>query len=142
MARKLAEVRRIVCAAPAYLARRGTPITPADLSGHECIVLRGLSRFTAWPFREGDIISPLPISGRLTCDGADALLDMALSGLGIIRMTDFLVERALAEGRLVPVLEDHHASERLPIWALMAPGRHRLPRVRAFVDFVAEHCVQ
>lgn len=141
VARKLAEIGRIICAAPDYLARRGTPATPAGLAGHDCIVLRGLARFTAWPFREGAGIATLPVSGRLTCDGADALLDMALAGLGIIRVTDFLVERALADGRLVPVLENWHVSERLPVWALMPGGRSRLPRVRAFVDFVAEHCI-
>jgi len=141
VARKLTEVRRVICASPGYLGRRGMPLVPADLAGHDCIVLRGLARFTAWPFRDGDGIAALPVSGRLTCDGADALLDMALAGLGIIRVTDFLVERALAEGRLLPVLEDLHASERLPVWALMAPGRHRMPRLRAFVDFVAAHCV-
>ena len=141
VARKLTEVRRVICASPEYLARHGMPTSPAELAGHECVVLRGLARLTAWPFRQGDAIVPLPISGRLTCDGADALLDMALAGLGIIRVTDFLVERALAEGRLRPVLEDVHASERLPLWALMPPGRSRMPRVKAVVDFVAERCI-
>lgn len=136
VARRLAEVRRVICASPAYLARRGTPTMPADLAAHDCIVLRGLSRFTAWPFSD----ATLPVQGRLTCDGADALLDMALAGLGLIRVTDFLVERALAEGRLVALLEDWHVSERLPVWAVMPPGRQRMPRLRALVDFVAEAC--
>lgn len=138
VARKLGEGPRVICAAPAYLERRGTPRTPRDLLAHDCIVLHGLSRLPAWPFREGGGIVTLPVRGRLTSDGADALVDMAVAGLGIIRVTAFLVAEAIAAGRLVPLLEEAHASETVPIWAVMAPGRQRMPRVQAFVDFLAE----
>lgn len=138
VARKLGEGPRVICAAPAYLARRGTPLIPRDLLGHDCIVLHGLSRLPAWPFREGEGIVTLPVRGRLTSDGADALVDMAQAGLGIIRVTEFLVAEAIAAGRLVPLLEAAHASESVPVWAVMAPGRHRMPRVQAFVDYLAE----
>ncbi|RYI93368.1 MAG: LysR family transcriptional regulator, partial [Acetobacteraceae bacterium] len=65
------------------------------------------------------------------------LRDMALAGMGIIRVSEFLVRGALRDGRLVPLLEAEHASEEVPVWAIMAPGRHRMPRIQAFVDYVA-----
>jgi DNA-binding transcriptional LysR family regulator len=143
VARKLAEGRRVICAAPAYLARRGAPRRPEDLLEHDCLVLHGLARLTAWPFRaEGAAgaagIRTLPVRGRATTDSAEALRDMALAGLGIVRVTEFLVAGDLAAGRLVPLLGAEHVSEEVPVWAVMAPGRQRMPRVQAFVDFVAE----
>ncbi len=139
VARKIAEGQRVVCAAPAYLARRGTPTAPEDLLSHDCLVLRGLARLTAWPFRSGSGLQTLTVRGSVTTDSAEALRDMALAGLGIIRVSAFLVARDIAEGRLVPLLEAMHVSEEVPVWAVMAPGRHRLPRVQAFVDFLARH---
>ncbi len=139
VARKLAEGRRVVCAAPAYLARRGTPRRPEELLAHDCLVVHGLARLTAWPFRAGEAgVRTLSVRGRATTDSAEALRDMALAGIGVIRVAEFLVARDLAAGRLVPLLEEAHVSEEVPLWAVTAPGRQRVPRVRAFVDFVAE----
>jgi DNA-binding transcriptional LysR family regulator len=139
VARKIAEGRRVICAAPAYLARRGTPAVPEELLSHDCLVLRGLARLTAWPFRSGTGLRTLTVRGAVTTDSAEALRDLALAGLGIIRVTAYLVARDIAEGRLVTLFEDLHVSEEVPVWAVMAPGRHRMPRVQAFVDFVARH---
>jgi DNA-binding transcriptional LysR family regulator len=139
VARKLAEGRRVICAAPHYLAQRGTPLNPEDLSQHDCLVLHGLARFTVWPFRTGQGgLRTFSVRGRATTDSAEALRDMALAGIGIIRVAWFLVARDLAAGRLVPLLEDAHLSEDVPLWAVVAPGRQRMPRVRAFIDYVAE----
>ncbi len=143
VARKLAEGQRVICAAPAYLARRGAPRRPEDLLDHDCLVLHGLARLTAWPFRAGAAagaagIRTLAVRGRATTDSAEALRDMALAGLGVVRVTEFLVAGDLAAGRLVPLLGAEHVSEEVPVWAVMAPGRQRMPRVQAFVDFVAE----
>ncbi|MEO3474236.1 LysR family transcriptional regulator [Roseomonas sp. CAU 1739] len=139
IARRIAEGRRVICAAPTYLARRGTPQRPGDLLAHDCIVLHGHARLTIWPFGDGEGIAALAVRGPLTTDSADALCDMALAGLGIIRVSEFVVLDAIADGRLVPLLEAEHASEEVPVWAITAPGRHRMPRIRAFVDFMAAH---
>jgi DNA-binding transcriptional LysR family regulator len=139
IARKIAEGRRVVCAAPAYLERRGSPATPEALLAHDCLVLRGLARLTAWPFRTATGLQTLTVRGIATTDSAEALRDMALAGLGIIRVSAFIVARDIAEGRLVALFEDLHVSEDVPVWAVTAPGRHRLPRVRVFVDFLASH---
>jgi len=62
---------------------------------------------------------------------------MALAGLGIIRVSDFMLRPAIAAGRLVPLLETLHVSEPVPIWALTAPGRQHVPRIRALIEFLA-----
>ncbi|MBL6459447.1 LysR family transcriptional regulator [Belnapia sp. T6] len=142
VARKIASGRRIVCAAPAYLDRRGRPATPEELLSHDCLVLRGLARLTAWPFRSATGLQTLTVRGVATTDSAEALRDMALVGLGIIRVSAFLVTRDIAEGRLIPLFEDLHVSEEVAVWAVTAPGRQRLPRVQAFVDFLAQHAVR
>ncbi len=137
IARKIMDGARTICAAPAYLTARGTPSTPGDLLNHNCLVVQGLSRLTIWPFQAGDGINRLEVSGDLTSDSADLLLDMALAGHGIVRLSGFVVEKAISEGRLVELFADVHASEPVPIWALTVPGRHRALRVQALVDFVA-----
>ena len=139
IARKLADGRRVICAAPAYLARRGTPTRPEDLLQHDCLVVHGLARLPAWPFRDGKGgVRTLTVRGRAATDSAEAVRGMALAGLGIIRVAAFFVAQDIRLGRLVPLLEAEHASEEVPLWALVAPGRQRMPRVRAFIDFVAE----
>ncbi|MCB4822455.1 LysR family transcriptional regulator [Roseicella aerolata] len=142
IARKIAEGGRVICAAPAYLERRGRPATPDGLLSHDCLVLRGLSRLTAWPFRTATGLQTLTVRGVATTDSAEALRDMALAGLGIIRVSAFIVARDISEGRLVPLFEELHVSEDVPVWAVTAPGRHRLPRVQAFVDFLARHAAE
>lgn len=142
IARKIADGRRVICAAPAYLARRGTPERPEDLLQHDCIVLHGLARLTAWPFRGPDGIATLTVRGPIATDSAEAIRDLALAGLGIIRVSEYVVQSAIEHGRLVPLLTARHVSEDVPVWAITAPGRHRMPRIQAFVDFVAAHAAE
>ncbi|MCW1843974.1 LysR family transcriptional regulator [Prosthecomicrobium hirschii] len=137
IARTLATSTRVVCAAPAYLARHGAPVVPAELAAHICLRLTGYARLAEWPMRIDGRIVPLKVSGAITCDSADVLRDMVLAGLGIARLAAFMIEDDLAAGRLVPLLVDHHVPEPVPITALMPPGRQSLPRVRALVDFLA-----
>jgi DNA-binding transcriptional LysR family regulator len=135
--RRIGTMRRIICASPAYLALHGTPIQPADLARHNCLLLTGFARLAAWPMRVDGRVKELNVKGTITCDSAELLLDMTIAGLGISRFGDFLAADALAKGQLVPLLVDDHVVEDAPISALMPPGRQHLPRVRAFVDFLA-----
>jgi DNA-binding transcriptional LysR family regulator len=137
VARKIAEATRVICASPAYLEKHGTPRVPADLLRHNCLTLPGPA-WSRWPFHTHEGINRLEISGSFTSDNADLLLDMAVAGLGIARLADFMVARAVQQGVLVPLLTDNHVPESFPIHALTVPGRHRAPRIRAFVDFLAE----
>jgi DNA-binding transcriptional LysR family regulator len=138
IARKLADFSRMICAAPSYLARHGTPKVPADLLKHNCLTLAGLVRLNAWPFATGDGINRLEVPGNFSSDHVGMLLDMALQGHGIVRLANFVLARPVREGHLVELLADTHMSEPVPLWALMPPGRHRAPRVQAFADFLAD----
>jgi len=137
VARKLSEATRVITASPLYLEKHGAPRVPADLLQHNCLTLPGPA-WSQWPFHTHEGINRLAVSGSFTSDNADLLFDMAVSGLGIARLADFMVARAVREGALVRLLEDSHVPESFPIHALTVPGRHRAPRIRAFVEFVAE----
>jgi DNA-binding transcriptional LysR family regulator len=137
VARKVGEAIRVICASPFYLEKHGTPRVPADLLQHNCLTLPGPA-WSQWPFHTHEGINRLAVSGTFTSDNADLLLDVAVAGLGIARLADFMVARALRDGALVRLLIDSHVPESFPIHALTVPGRHRAPRIRAFVDFLAE----
>ena len=136
VARKITEATRIVCASPLYLKKYGSPLVPADLLQHNCLTLPGLA-WSQWPFHTHEGINRLVVSGTFTSDNADLLLDMAIAGLGIARRADFMVARPFREGTLVPLLLESSMPESFPIHALTVPGRHRAPRIKAFIDFVA-----
>jgi DNA-binding transcriptional LysR family regulator len=136
-ARKIAEFERTICAAPSYLARHGVPRTPADLARHVCI-LAAFQTPSHWRFRTRDGIEDLEITPRLTCDSGDVALRLALEGAGIVRLADVIVGGPIRSGRLVALLTDVHHAEPLPLSALYLAGRHRLPKVRVFLDFLVE----
>ncbi|QWG14260.1 LysR family transcriptional regulator [Bradyrhizobium sediminis] len=133
---RLGEVRRIIAASPAYLRRHGTPKQARDLLSHNCLHLRGFSRLAGWPMYVNGERVLLPVTGSMSSDSADLLLDLAVSGIGIVRLGDFLGEAALSAKQLVPLLETCHDDDPTPLNALMPPGRQNIPRVRAFVDFL------
>jgi DNA-binding transcriptional LysR family regulator len=141
VARKVGEATRVICASPRYLERRGSPQVPADLLRHNCLTLPGPA-WSHWPFHTHEGINRLEVSGSFTSDNAVLLLDMAVAGLGVARLADFMVARAVRDGALVPLLMDSHVPESFPIHALTVPGRHRAPRIRAFVDFLAKQFVR
>jgi DNA-binding transcriptional LysR family regulator len=132
IARRICDAHRIVCAAPSYLAERGRPQQPTDLLAHDCIVMAGMPSLARWPFRGGSIV----VSGPATSDSASGVLELGVRGLGLVRLADFAVANFVRDGRLVPVLESHNIVESVPISVLYPPGRHRAPKIAAFVDFV------
>lgn len=135
--RKLADLRRVICAAPAYLARRGTPQAAADLRGHDCIVVAGPG-LNRWPFKTRSGIDVVDVRPRVTTDDAEAALRLAIEGAGIVRLSDVIVGSPLRSGELVALLTDIHHVEPFPLSAIYPSGRHRLPRVAVFLDFLQE----
>jgi DNA-binding transcriptional LysR family regulator len=133
---RLGEVRRVIAASPRYLAVHGAPHKPADLLRHNCLLLSGFSRLSQWPLFENGKRVLVAAKGNVTSDSAELLLDLALAGIGILRLGDFLGESALAQGQLVPLLADCHDDDPQPITALLLPDRQSIPRVRALVDFL------
>lgn len=136
--RVFARTERHVFAAPAYLAHRGTPQTPDDLIGHECIRLSSMPALNRWPFAEGKATRVVEVSGRVVVDDAEAALRLAIAGVGLIRVADLLAGNAVHRGELVPLLMAHQHDEPVPISVAYPAGRHRMAKVRAFIDFLAE----
>lgn len=137
IARRLGEHRRIVCAAPAYLARRGTPAVPADLHGHDCLLFEEAERLNRWPFRDaGGERVLVPVRGTIASNNGEALYALLLSGMGIARAADFLVVKDIAAGRLVPILTGHAVDEMTPIHAVYPHRKHLAAKVRVFLDFL------
>ena len=138
VARKICELERVVCASPAYLRKHGTPRKPGDLLKHNCLCVAYAPSLHRWPFAARDGVQHVDVSGNASASSAEALLQLALAGLGIIRLSDVIVGEAIREGKLVPLLQDVHHSEPLPLHAVYPQGRHRSPKVAAMVEFLVE----
>lgn len=138
VSRKICEMERVICASPAYLARHGVPAVPTDLLGHNCLVIAGAPQFRRWPFNTPEGVRSVEVKGNASANNAETLVQLALLDVGIIRLADVIVGEAIAAGRLEPVLADVHHVEPLPLHAIFPHGRHRSPRVAAFVDFLVE----
>jgi DNA-binding transcriptional LysR family regulator len=135
--RKLADLQRVICAAPAYLARRGRPMVAADLKGHDCVVVAGPG-LARWPFKTRNGIDVVEVSPRVTTDDAEAALRLAIEGAGIVRLSDVIVGSPLRNGELVALLTDIHHVEPFPLSAIYPAGRNRLPRVAVFLEYIQE----
>lgn len=141
VARHICDSERTICAAPAYLKRFGTPRRPEDLLRHNCIVISGYTQLRRWPFDDPqapDGIRTLEVGGNVAADNAENVLQMALLGLGIVRLGDLVTAEHVRAGRLVPVLVGHHHVEPLPLHAVYPQSRLRSPKVAAMVDFLIE----
>ncbi len=139
IARRLGDHGRIVCAAPAYLERHGTPVRPEDLAEHNCILFDQPDYLNRWPFRAADgSTMRIQVRGNFRSDNGDALFELLLDGLGIAWAADFLALPHLAAGRLVALLTEHAIDERTAIHAVYPQRRHLPAKVRAFIDFLVE----
>ncbi|WP_439893371.1 LysR family transcriptional regulator (plasmid) [Ralstonia sp. 25C] len=140
VARKLGQTRLMVVASPAYLARAGTPRTPADLVNHNCLAFSYARAVNGWPFtRRGRRTEVMP-QGNMQISDGEALRAVAVAGLGLARLAEFQVRADLDAGRLVPVLEDYNPGETEDIHAVyVGQGAHLPARVRAFLDFLVTH---
>lgn len=137
-ARKITDLTQIVCASPTYLARHGRPAHPSDLERHECLTLSHIPGSRIWQFADSDKAVRVEVGGRAAADSAHMLLKLAIAGAGIIRFGDIIVGKAIHDGLLVRLLEDWQEAGRFPLWALHQTGRQRVPRVKAFIDFLIE----
>lgn len=137
VARKLAPVRRVVCASPAYLKARGVPAAPDDLKAHDCLCYSNVALSHEWRFITADGRPwPVEVKGRLSANNGDALKAAALRGLGLVILPTFIAGSDLQAGTLVTVL-DQFVPQDLTVNAVYPHSRHLSPKVRAFVDFLA-----
>ena len=132
--RRLGPNRQIVCASPAYLARRGTPGTPQELSSHDCIAHMQRTTPRVWHFTApGGGKSSVQINGRIAVTNALAVRACALEGLGIIELNSYIVGADISAGRLVRLLEGYDPKE-LSVYAVFPQRRFLAPKVRVFID--------
>jgi DNA-binding transcriptional LysR family regulator len=138
IARRLAACRHVIVAAPAYLEKHGTPRTPEDLRDHNIISFSYQASANDWHF-----ISPdnkqvsVPVSGSMQANNSLALREALLRGVGITRTPTFVVGKDVQDGHLLPILGNYRTLE-VSIYLVYPQRRHLSPKVRAFVDFMAD----
>jgi len=139
VARRLAPLRLMVCASPAYLTERGTPKTVDDLRHHSCLgyTLSATVSADRWQFGENGQTS-VPVAGRMRADNGDALRLAAREGLGLIYQPTFLLADDLRAGRLRAVRLDQPPVVFDGVFAVYPADRHPPAKVRACVDFLVE----
>jgi DNA-binding transcriptional LysR family regulator len=131
----LGAVRHVVCAAPDYLARRGQPKVPADLAKHACVTLTPLHSPSTWSFGHGQDFERIAIRSRFAVSNAEAAVAAAAAGLGVTRVFSYQAAQAIADGRLVLLLEDFEPPA-LPVQLIYTANRLMPMKLRAFLDFV------
>lgn len=137
IARRLAAVRLVTCASPAYLQQFGSPLNPQDLVAHEAVIDTNSPDPTVWRFRSHNDSHDVRVHGRLRFAGADACVAAARIGLGVTRTPAFAAADDLRAGRLVPLLCAYEP-EMIHVHAVYPHARHLAAKVRAFVDFLAQ----
>jgi DNA-binding transcriptional LysR family regulator len=136
VARRIGSVRRVLCASPEYLLSRGRPEAPKDLASHDVVSFTGFVHAESWDFQIGGASASVPVHSRLQVDAAEAVVEAALAGTGIIRLFSYHVAQAVKDGRLSLLLEEFEPPP-LPV-NLVYLGGGLLPlKVRAFLDFAA-----
>ncbi|PRY20403.1 LysR family transcriptional regulator [Aliiruegeria haliotis] len=136
--RRIGSYRRIVCAAQSYLEQHGTPQTPADLTGHNCLIMRfGSSLDNVWRFGTGASAQEVTVRGDKVVNDGYLVRRWALAGHGIILKSELDVRIDLSAGRLVALLEDFAAAPN-PLQVMFPPGRAQPRRVGALADALRE----
>jgi DNA-binding transcriptional LysR family regulator len=138
IARHLAPNRRLLCAAPAYLARHGAPKVPHDLTRHSCICIRqGDEAYGLWRLSGGRRSETVKVRGALSTSDGEIAVNWALEGHGILMRAEWDIARYLRSGRLLRVLENY-STPPADLYAVY-PQRHQgAARVRVFVDYLAD----
>ena len=129
-------LERRLCAAPAYLERRGVPMHPAELVEHDCLVF--ITSGTRWEFQSAQGMLGIDVRPKLQTNDGAAICQAAIAGGGIAMIADYLSGQALQAGELVEVLQDFEIPG---IWlkALVPSNRLALPRVRMLLDFLEQN---
>ena len=136
MALRVAAIRRVVCASPIYLKTRGTPRTPEELAGHDCISYAGFFGPDVWTFVRDKTAVAIPVHSRLIVSSVEAACDGAHAGVGITTAFSIHVKAALDAGTLTTLLDDFQPPA-IPVSLVYTGGRFLPIKVRAFLDFAA-----
>lgn len=131
------QVRRVVCAAPQYLAQHGAPASPDQLVEHSVIQTTGISTLPEWRFMRDGEPHPVRLLPRMATTTNDSAIAAAVDGFGLARVLSYQIADELRDGRLQLVLEPFEPTP-LPIHVIHREGRHAMHRVRAFIDLAVE----
>ncbi|PST96173.1 LysR family transcriptional regulator [Photobacterium iliopiscarium] len=143
VARKLANCEFVVVASPDYIAQHGQPETPSDLRRHNCITYQSRERkYVNWAFSRDGIQQSIRVRGNYRIDNAPAVLDAAVSGLGIAYLSTYLMTNELENNKLIQLLPQWKTTVDLPIYAVYPRRKYLAPKVRCFIDFMAERMAQ
>ena len=135
ISRRIARNRRVLCAAPAYLARHGTPHTLAELAGHRCIVIRERDfQFGQWTLHGPHGAESVRIGGPLSANNGEIVHQWAIAGHGIILRSLWDVGPSIARGDLVRLLPDY--AQEVDVWAVSPSRLSTSAKVRVCVDFL------
>ncbi|MBB3644396.1 DNA-binding transcriptional LysR family regulator [Rhizobium sp. BK619] len=134
IARKLGQSRRVVCAAPGYLRRKGLPETPADLEHHDCLTFNFRRARPSWPFRDHEQDIAQPVKGTIVVNNGETMKQMALAGAGVARVGLFHVADEIAAGQLIALLEGYNPGDLELVHAIYVGGGPLPHRVRAFIE--------
>ncbi len=139
--RELCKTNLVLCASPDYLTERGTPKHPTQLTEHDCLYLAETDKDHLWDFLKDDEFHTVPVSGRYAVNHSQMRLNGVKNGLGIGIFHDFVVQDALAEGKVVQLLKDwtiksnYHGA----IAMQYAQTKYMPARLRVFIDYVMKH---
>lgn len=134
--RRLASVRKMVVAAPAYLERHGRPKTPADLAKHECILGHGGFGRENWRFRHNETVTSVNVQARFQINSAPGILASAVAGLGIGMVSDVMAEYELRSGQVVELLPEYEM-DGANVYAVLPAGPRPSAKVKTLIDFLA-----
>jgi DNA-binding transcriptional LysR family regulator len=135
---RVGQVRRIVCATPRYIARRGVPATPRDLGNHAVVACTAVTPVPdRWSFHHPSGVTSVTVAPRLVVNTTAAAVDAALEDLGLTCVLSYQMEPHAAAGRLQTVLAEYEPPP-APIHIVHPEGRHLSPKVRLFLDHIAE----
>ncbi|MUK69663.1 LysR family transcriptional regulator [Aliivibrio fischeri] len=143
VAQRLADSNFVLAASPDYLIDKKVPHHPLDLVEHNCLTYQSRHRdYSHWDFSKGNEALCVKVSGNYRVDLAEAVRDAAISGWGIAYLASYLLTNEFNDGKLIQLLPDWKASQKMPIYAVY-PSRKHLPRkISAVIDFLREHIGQ
>ena len=138
VARQIGTLGRALYAAPAYLRDAGTPQRPDELAQHRLVTNSAAPHYNHWPFIVDGEPLTLSMQGHWRCSDTGVVVTMVVQGLGVGRLATLVGEPLVRDGRLVPVLPARVDTQPVPIYAVTAPTRQRLPKIRACIEHWAE----
>jgi DNA-binding transcriptional LysR family regulator len=136
---RLADIGFVLAASPDYLLGHGTPLTPRDLLGHNCITYQSRERrYHEWHFRKEKERQTVQVAGNYRVDLAEAVRDAAMAGLGVAYIANYLLDKELQSGALIPLLPEWRPSQKMAVHAVYARREHLDPKIRLFIDFLKQ----